>query len=175
MTQYICRCGHSSSEKIGERSRFCNACGQQLRVGDFGHSKNIRALVVEDSTLIRRRAKEVLESVGCSVENADNGKKALTMIKINPSDLVISDILMPDMDGLTMLSTLRADMQFKDLPVALLTSEGRGDIIGKAMKLGGAQRYRNARNGRYRTIKNDSPRPKSQRYPSDHIDHAKRR
>lgn len=58
------------------------------------------------------------------------------MIKINPSDLVISDILMPDMDGLTMLSTLRADMQFKDLPVALLTSEGRGDIIGKAMKLG---------------------------------------
>jgi len=136
MTQYICRCGYHASENDGASPRFCTACGQPLRVGDFEHEKSIRVLIVEDSTLIRRRAKDVLESLGCAVEEADNGKKALAMIKINPPALVISDILMPDMDGLSMLSNLREDIQFKDLPVALLTSEGRGDIIGKAMKLG---------------------------------------
>jgi len=83
---------------------------------------NKEILIVEDSPTQLEQLKFILEQNGYTVEPAINGKHALEVLKnFNPA-LIISDILMPEMDGYTLCDNLKADSKFKDIPVMLLTS-----------------------------------------------------
>lgn len=97
----------------------------------------MRILVVEDLLVMRRLIINTLKSIGYEdLLQASNGEEALELI-INPDskiEFVISDWIMPVMDGITMVKFLRANPDTKDLPVIMLTSINEKDSILEAVK-----------------------------------------
>ena len=97
----------------------------------------MRILVVEDLLVMRRLIINTLKSVGYEdLLQAANGEEALELI-INPDskiEFVISDWIMPVMDGITMVKFIRANPDTKDLPVIMLTSINEKDSILEAVK-----------------------------------------
>jgi two-component system chemotaxis response regulator CheY len=96
-------------------------------------------LVVDDSAAIRKILQRVLNqtdiSLGAILEAGD-GQEALESLKANKIDLVLSDINMPKMDGLQLLATLKANPQWKHIPVVMITTEGGEAKVGEAVRLG---------------------------------------
>ncbi|MBI9033958.1 MAG: response regulator [Bacteroidales bacterium] len=84
------------------------------------HSKTI--LLVEDSLTQQAHVKHILEVNQYRVITADNGKEALHQLRHNKVNLVISDVVMPEMDGLELCREIKNDVKLKGLPVILLTS-----------------------------------------------------
>ena len=82
-------------------------------------------LVVDDSPVSRRILSHTLQHNGYTVLSATNGLEALSLIQERDVDLVIADLAMPEMDGLTLLRHLRADNRFCDLRIIMLTASGQ--------------------------------------------------
>ena len=100
-----------------------------------------RVLVIDDASLVRRYYRESLETAGYEVDEAFNGLEALEMVLENPPDLMIVDVNMPQMDGLTFLATMRR----KPLPLsaipALVTSSEAAPHDVAAARAAGANFY----------------------------------
>lgn len=79
-------------------------------------------LIVEDSPTQREGLAFLLEEAGFHVETASNGKEGLEKVRTTPVELVISDVMMPELDGYGLCSELRKDEQLRQIPVILLTS-----------------------------------------------------
>ena len=92
-------------------------------------------LVVDDSAAIRKALEISLKREGYQVREASDGMEALEALKGDPVHLVICDVNMPRMDGLTFVKTLRSDPDRKFLPVMMLTTENQKEKMeeGKAM------------------------------------------
>lgn len=85
-------------------------------------------LVVEDSITARTMLRNILESAGYNVKTAVDGLDAITMLRSEDFDLVVSDVDMPRLDGFTLTVKIRADKKLSDLPVVLVTAlESRED------------------------------------------------
>ncbi len=82
-----------------------------------------KILTVDDSSVIRNIISSILKSGGFKVDTAINGIDGLEKIYTNDYDVVISDINMPKMDGLTMIKTLRENADYKDLKIIVLSTE----------------------------------------------------
>ena len=96
-----------------------------------------RILVVEDSPTQAERIRLVLEGEGYQVEIANNGLKALEQIRNGPFDLILSDIVMPEMDGYALCEEVKSDPQTKWLPFVFLTERRSVADIIKGLELGG--------------------------------------
>jgi two-component system chemotaxis sensor kinase CheA len=81
-----------------------------------------RVLVVEDSVTSRLLLKHILEGAGCSVDTAADGLDALSRLRGARYDVVVSDVEMPNMDGLALTASIRANPATAELPVILVTS-----------------------------------------------------
>jgi PAS domain S-box-containing protein len=77
-------------------------------------------LVVDDDPGVRKTVSEILELDGCVVDQAGNGIEALKQLESEDFDLVLSDVVMPDMDGYDLFQEARR--RFPELPVALMTA-----------------------------------------------------
>ena len=84
-----------------------------------------RILAVDDEPNIVRLIQVNLERMGYQVETANNGVQALEKIRASRPDLVVSDVMMPEMDGFELLSTIRRDATLEDLPVIMLTAKAQ--------------------------------------------------
>ena len=80
-------------------------------------------LTVDDSTSMRQMVKATLLSAGYAVVEAADGQEALDYARENPVDLVISDINMPRMDGITLINELRQLPAYRLTPMLMLTTE----------------------------------------------------
>ena len=91
---------------------------------DQGRSDNdaLDILIVEDSPTQALQLQHILEQHECRVAIATNGWEALTLLRQHKPMLVISDILMPEMDGYQLCRQIKADQQLADVPVILLTA-----------------------------------------------------
>ncbi len=91
-------------------------------------------LTVDDSPSIRLMMKLTLTAQGFEVVQAADGVEALELAKKRVADLVLTDINMPRMDGLTLIKELRALPNYKTVPMLILTTESGADRkqIGKA-------------------------------------------
>jgi CheY-like chemotaxis protein len=78
-------------------------------------------LVVDDYSTSQRLLSFILRQSNHTVVTAIHGLGALEQLAVSPVDLVITDLSMPEMDGLTLLQELRADARFQGLPVIILT------------------------------------------------------
>jgi two-component system, chemotaxis family, chemotaxis protein CheY len=104
---------------------------------DFGASPKARVLVVDDSSLVRLYYRSALEKAGFEVEQAINGIEAMERALSHAFDLVIVDVNMPRMDGLTFLRTLRrsaADVAV--LPVLMISTESETQDVAAARAAG---------------------------------------
>lgn len=79
-------------------------------------------LLVEDSALIRAMEMRILGDGGYEVVAAVDGVDALNVLDSRPFAAVVSDIMMPNMDGLALTARIRAEPRYKDLPVILVTT-----------------------------------------------------
>ncbi len=87
-------------------------------------------LVVDDLPVFREPISAILREAGYQTKTAEDGAAALEIIRSTPPDLVFLDINMPGMDGLQVVSILRADLQLKAIPVVLLTdSSDRATVL----------------------------------------------
>lgn len=82
-----------------------------------------RILAVDDSCTMRQMVRAALEVDGHQVREAQNGEEALQALEVEPADLVITDLYMPQMDGLTLLRAIRERAEHRFTPVLLLTTE----------------------------------------------------
>jgi type IV pilus assembly protein PilB len=82
-----------------------------------------RVLVVDDNAVIRKLLSHYLEAEGYLVVTAENGLEALKMVAKDKPDVIISDFLMPKMDGLTLIKKLKAQLATRFIPVIMLTAK----------------------------------------------------
>jgi CheY-like chemotaxis protein len=98
-------------------------------------------IVVDDEPVTRRLMGTVLRKHNFEVIELGSGKDALDFLQGHgPVDLIVSDVLMPEMDGFDMLRFVRADERFKKVPVVLATSLNDPESVLKGIELG-AQDY----------------------------------
>lgn len=95
-----------------------------------------RILVVEDSHFYATLVRGLLEPAGFEVEVAEHGVQALEMIHASPPDLVLTDLRMPEMDGLELVETIRSERLV--VPVILMTQHGSEEIAIEALRRGAA-------------------------------------
>ncbi len=98
-------------------------------------------MIVDDSAAIRKILQRVLVQAGFAlgtVHEANDGNQALEVLKSHKVALILSDINMPNMDGIEMLSRLKADAAYKSVPVVMVTTEGSQARVLQALELGAA-------------------------------------
>jgi two-component system chemotaxis sensor kinase CheA len=84
-----------------------------------------RVLVVDDQFSVRRLQRSILEAAGYRVETAKHGREAFEKLSAGTEvDMVLTDLQMPEMDGLDLLRAIRHDESHESLPVAIVTSKG---------------------------------------------------
>jgi len=95
-----------------------------------------KILTVDDAKTVRIIIKKAFRSYDCEIIEAVNGVEGLAIAAKHMPDLILLDITMPVMDGVEMLTRLKADPQLKGIPVMMLTAEGGRDNVLKIAKLG---------------------------------------
>jgi two-component system, chemotaxis family, chemotaxis protein CheY len=91
-------------------------------------------LVVDDSTSMRQMVSFTMKEAGFDVIEGGNGQEAIARVQGKSVNLVITDLNMPVMDGMTMIRQLRAKSEFKFTPILMLTTESQQEkkMEGKA-------------------------------------------
>ena len=82
-----------------------------------------KILAVDDSASMRQMVSFTLQGAGYDVIEASDGQEALNKAKTGPVDLVLSDVNMPVMDGITLIKNLRTLSSYKYTPILMLTTE----------------------------------------------------
>ena len=98
---------------------------------------DLKILAVDDSPTMRRIIINTLKRAGYNeVVEATDGKDALAKLKVDNINFVITDWNMPEMDGLTFVTTVRGMDEFKGLPILMVTTRSVKDDIVEALKAG---------------------------------------
>jgi two-component system chemotaxis response regulator CheY len=99
--------------------------------------RRLRVLVVDDAALVRMYYREALVGAGYEVEEALNGLEALEKLTAAPADLLIVDVNMPQMDGLTFLKVLRRqDLETASIPALVVSTESKPQDVAAAREAG---------------------------------------
>lgn len=96
-------------------------------------------LIIDDSNTMRKIVQRSLRQAGFEFDKileAGDGQEALSVLAGEKVDLILSDINMPNMDGLEFLRQKAGNDAIKDIPVVMITTEAGADIIGEARSLG---------------------------------------
>ena len=93
-------------------------------------------LIIEDEPAMLRALRDKFTSEGFDVLEAKNGEDGLSVAKTNHPDIILLDIIMPKMDGLTMLKGLREDSWGAKANVIILTNLSDGESLSAALKYG---------------------------------------
>ena len=98
-------------------------------------------LVVDDSMSMRAIIKKVIGMSGFDVgeiAEAGNGLEALAKLENFWADVVLTDIHMPDMDGIELLKKIKSDPLTEAMPVVMITTESRDEVVSKTLAMGAA-------------------------------------
>lgn len=95
-----------------------------------------RILVIEDEPVMRTNLRDILELEHFQPLLASNGREGVTAAKLSVPDLILCDVLMPEMDGYETLSALRADTATARIPFIFLTAKGERADVRAGMNLG---------------------------------------
>jgi len=93
-------------------------------------------LVVEDSNVVRTKIQRMLKSMGHTVLAAEDGHKGLAMLRKHDVDIILLDIMMPDISGFEVLEIIRRDRGLRHIPVIVISILTDVDSVVRCMKLG---------------------------------------
>ena len=92
-----------------------------------------RVLIVDDDPMIRNLVRSILEAEGFDIIEADDGKKGIELLDAEPRPiefaLIVLDVMMPEMNGLDVLTRLKLHSHTSSLPVLMLTGEDKAEDI----------------------------------------------
>ena len=120
------------AESVGEQQRGIGLRGPQ----EAEPPSKGTVLIVDDTMVARMILRRALGSDGYMVLEAENGTKALDVLKYHCTDLVISDIRMPDMGGLELVRRIRSSAKTAHLPVLMCTASNDESDVVRAARLG---------------------------------------
>jgi putative two-component system response regulator len=95
-----------------------------------------RILVVDDDENILNLERTILEQKGFDVTAAGGGAEALQLLEERTFDLVLLDVMMPEVDGFTVCRRIKEDPRLKDVPVIFLTAKGGGEALAEGFESG---------------------------------------
>jgi DNA-binding response OmpR family regulator len=95
-----------------------------------------RILVVDDDENILNLERTILEQKGFDVTAAGGGAEALQQLAERDFDLVLLDVMMPEVDGFTVCRKIKEDARLKDIPVIFLTAKGGGEALAEGFESG---------------------------------------
>lgn len=95
-----------------------------------------KILVIEDEIFIRENLIELLEIEGFEAQGAENGVEGVQLVQQEPPDLILCDVMMPELDGYGVLETLRQDPATAKIPFMFLTASADRSNIQKIRELG---------------------------------------
>jgi two-component system chemotaxis response regulator CheY len=95
-----------------------------------------KILIVDDSASVRTVARIALSEAGYETAEANNGQEALQQLSGARFHLIVSDVNMPVMDGITFLKEVKANPQYKFTPVIMLTTESGQDKMAQGRAAG---------------------------------------
>jgi len=98
--------------------------------------RGLRILVAEDNSINQMVMEELLTSVGIEVTLAENGIQALEILRKETFDVVLMDIQMPEMDGLTATAQIRTNHSYDDLPILAMTANSGVEHMEESMRAG---------------------------------------
>lgn len=93
-------------------------------------------LVVDDATTIRSLAKFALSKAGYTIVEAADGLEGLKALEGNSVDLIITDLNMPNMNGLEMSKKIKESAQWANIPIFMLTTEANQDVAMQGKQIG---------------------------------------
>jgi two-component system chemotaxis response regulator CheY len=96
-------------------------------------------LIVDDSPIMRQVIKKTVRISGIDIGEiyeAGNGKEGLQQARDNWIDLILTDINMPEMDGITYIKELKGDEVLSSIPIIVISTEGRDEVVKEALSLG---------------------------------------
>jgi signal transduction histidine kinase len=93
-------------------------------------------LIVDDYPMNRMKLARILEDQGHTSAMAENGQQALEMMEAEPFDVVLLDILMPDMDGYEVLRRVKGDPRLRDIPVIVISAVDEIDSVVGCIEMG---------------------------------------
>jgi len=93
-------------------------------------------MIVDDSRAVRETLKFFLNEEGYMVIEGENGQQGLERLKESDADLILTDVNMPVMDGLTMISEVKKIDKYKFTPILVLTTESQQSVMEKGRSLG---------------------------------------
>jgi len=100
---------------------------------------SFNVLIVDDSNSMRAVIKKIISISGFKMDNcyeAGNGVEALEVLSKSWVDIILSDINMPEMNGLELLNRLKQDELYKDIPFIVITTEGSSERMEEAFNCG---------------------------------------
>ena len=95
-----------------------------------------RILVVDDDENILNLERTILEGKGFKVTVAASGAQALDLLGTQVFDLILLDVMMPEVDGFTVCRKIKEDSRLKDVPVIFLTAKGGGEALAEGFESG---------------------------------------
>jgi len=95
-----------------------------------------KILCVDDSRMIRNMLSKILEGFGHEVLTAVDGVDAMEVARENPVDMVLCDVNMPNMSGISLVAKLRRLDSYKDTPIVMVTTESEGYKKDKSRSVG---------------------------------------
>jgi CheY-like chemotaxis protein len=98
----------------------------------------LHILVVDDDMMARMTAGQCVKQAGHTAAMAEGGVRAMEMLQSDKYDLVLLDLLMPDMDGFEVLRQIKENPQFKDIPVIMASGADEAESMAKCIQMGAA-------------------------------------
>ena len=98
----------------------------------------LNVLVVDDDAMSRMTASQCVKQAGHTVAVAEGGIRALEMLRSGNYNLVLLDLLMPDMDGIEVLREIKENPQHNDIPVIMVTGADEAESLDRCVRMGAA-------------------------------------
>jgi signal transduction histidine kinase/DNA-binding response OmpR family regulator len=104
--------------------------------GAFGSAERRHVLLADDNTDLRHYISQLLANHGYEVESVADGEAALTALRSRRPDILLTDVMMPRLDGFGLLRAVRADVALRDLPVIMLSARAGDDAKVEGLEAG---------------------------------------
>jgi two-component system chemotaxis sensor kinase CheA len=101
-----------------------------------GPPPQLSVVVVDDTMMVRELQRSILERGGYAVRTASDGAEAMAMLNEAPADLVVTDVEMPNLDGLQLIKNMRAHSRLANVPVLIVSSHGTDEDRQRGLDAG---------------------------------------